>query len=74
MIVVAVWPCPSEASWTNGPPVFVSMGVTLWPQLFLNVTRWSAIAGLTTARVTARMVAKRANMVIDERGGWMKGV
>jgi hypothetical protein len=45
------------------------MGVTLWPQLFLNVTRWSAIAGLTTARVTARMVAKRANMVIDERMG-----
>jgi hypothetical protein len=53
----------------NGPPVFVSIGVTVFPQLFLNVIKWSAIAGLTAARVTATMVAMRANMVIDEREG-----
>jgi hypothetical protein len=69
MVVVAVWPFPSEASLTNGPPVFVNIGVTVFPQLFLNVIKWSAIAGLTTARVTAIMVAMRANMVIDERVG-----
>jgi hypothetical protein len=51
----------------NGPPVFVSIGVTVFPQLFLNVIKWSAIAGLTAARVTATMVAMRANMVINER-------
>jgi hypothetical protein len=34
------------------------------------VIKWSAIAGLTTARVTAIMVAMRANMVIGKRGGY----